>query len=144
MRSAKLVIMTGLTIMCLALPASGKTGDMQGTIKKAQAGVGVSGEITGKVLKSDNNNITVEYQGIAVPLRVSRRTMFEGNGINSPSDVMEGQQVRAGFELDIHLAQNRLTSLKVLDGERGPGRTGRRSKRGSEPCPSCPRESGSY
>jgi hypothetical protein len=121
--------------MCLAVSASGKSGDKRGTIKETQAGVGISGRLTGRVLKSDNNNIIVEYQGVAVPLRVTRRTLFSGDGVKAPTDVMEGQQVRAGFELDVDLAQNRLTSLQVLDGEGEPGQ-------GSSvtPNPSCPRQ----
>jgi hypothetical protein len=71
--------------------------------------------IQGRVIKSSSDTVTILSRGVAIPLHVQSRTSFQG--VKSASDLKEGEQVRASFELKD--GSNQLDSLSLVSSATG-------------------------
>jgi hypothetical protein len=115
--------------------AAGATGSSEGTTAEPQgttmhessAGADKSGmasgnELTGKVVRSDKKTLYVEHMGAVVPLKIDRKTKFEGDTLKSSRDLKEGQEIRASFTVE-NGTNNVATSIG-LSSEAGRGGSG--------------------
>ncbi len=98
-----------------SVPSSGSAAGASGA--GGSAATGVKHQLSGRVLKSSSNTITVLSKGAAIPLGVQSSTKF-GGGLSSAKDVKEGDQIRATYELKG--GSNELTSVaRVTSGTQG-------------------------
>jgi hypothetical protein len=56
-------------------------------------------QLTGRVVKSDRKTIWVEHMGAIVPLKVDKNTQFADPSLKRASDLKEGDEIRASFEV---------------------------------------------
>lgn len=56
-------------------------------------------ELTGRVVKSDKKTIWVEHMGAIVPLKIDKNTQFTDPSLKRATDIKEGDQIRASFEV---------------------------------------------
>jgi hypothetical protein len=89
--------------------ASGSSGNAdQGTSGKTSGPSGEYGgsgmqhqlsknELTGRVVRAENNMVWIDHLGAVVPLRIDANTKFESAGVTHARDLKEGQEIRANF-----------------------------------------------
>jgi hypothetical protein len=78
-------------------------------------------QLTGRVVKSERKTIWIEHMGAIVPLKIDKNTRFADPSIKRASDLKEGDQVRASFE--VRKTDNVATSIEMSSGM-GPGQGG--------------------
>ncbi len=63
--------------------------------ERAGAAGGEKKELSGRVIKSEDNTLYVEHLGAVVPMEIGRETRF--SGVRTAAELAEGQEVRASF-----------------------------------------------
>jgi hypothetical protein len=82
----------------------------------------VSGnQLTGRVVKSDKKMVWLEHQGAIVPLKIDKNTQFNDPSLKRASDLKEGDEIRASFE--VRKTDNVATSIEksMSEGTGGSG-----------------------
>ena len=81
-----------------------------------------SNELTGRVVKADNNTVYIEHMGAVVALKVDHNTKFESPAIRHAKDLQPGQEIRASFAVK-NQTDNvaRSISLSSTEGTGGAG-----------------------
>jgi hypothetical protein len=90
---------------------TGTTGSQMG--QSGQSGMTDSlagNQITGRVVKSDRKTVWVEHAGAIVPLKVDKNTQFGDPSLKRASDLREGDEIRASFE--VRKTDNVATSIQ--------------------------------
>jgi opacity protein-like surface antigen len=99
---------------------SGTTGQHQ----SGQSGMTdqLSGnQLTGRVVKSDKKTIWIEHMGAIVPLKIDKNTQFTDPSLKRATDIKEGDQIRASFE--VRKTDNVATSIG-MSSDMGQGGSG--------------------
>lgn len=91
---------------------SGTTGQYQGGSGTAEQLGG--NQLTGRVVKSDRSTIWVEHAGAIVPLKIDKNTHFTDPNVKRATDIKEGEQIRASFE--VRKTENVATSIGMSSG----------------------------
>jgi hypothetical protein len=93
---------------------SGQVGQ-SGTLGQGGTADPLSGnQITGRVVKSDRKTVWVEHAGAIVPLKIDKNTQFTGANLKRATDIKEGDQIRASFE--VRKTDNVVTSIGMSSG----------------------------
>lgn len=71
-------------------------------------------QLTGRVVKSERRTIWVEHAGAVVPLKVDKNTQFLDPNLKRATDIKEGDQIRASFE--VKETDNVATSIQMATG----------------------------
>lgn len=66
-------------------------------------------QLTGRVVKSERKMIWVEHMGAVVPLKIDKNTQFTDPTLKRATDLKEGDQIRASFE--VKKTENIATSI---------------------------------
>jgi hypothetical protein len=94
--------------------SSSQLGDSSGTLSK--------NELTGRVVRADNNMVWIDHLGAVVPLKIENNTKFESAGVTRAKDLKEGQEIRANFTV-----KDKTTNVATtiwLEGATSTGKTG--------------------
>ncbi len=99
----------------------GQSGQ-SGTLGQSGTADPLSGnQITGRVVKSDRKTIWVEHAGAIVPLKIDKNTQFTDANLKRATDIKEGDQIRASFE--VRKTDNVVTSIG-MSSDMGQGGSG--------------------
>jgi hypothetical protein len=71
-------------------------------------------QLTGRVVKSEKKTIWVEHMGAIVPLKIDKNTQFTDPSLKRATDIKEGDQIRASFE--VRKTDNVATSIGMSSG----------------------------
>ncbi|HEX5744941.1 MAG TPA: hypothetical protein VFZ09_01785 [Archangium sp.] len=81
----------------------GQTGHMQGQTghmgKSGQMGMMGEKQVTGTVVKSSSNQVSLRTDNGIIPLKIDKDTQFQDPSVKRVKDLKEGQQVRASFDI---------------------------------------------
>jgi opacity protein-like surface antigen len=102
---------------------SGTTGQQQsGQLGQSGMTDQLSGnQLTGRVVKSDKKMIWIEHMGAIVPLKIDKNTQFTDPSLKRATDIKEGDQIRASFE--VRKTDNVATSIG-MSSDMGQGGSG--------------------
>ena len=95
-------------------PSSDSSSTMQHQLSK--------NELTGRVVRVDNNMVWIDHLGAVVPLKIETGTKFESAGVTRAKDLKEGQEIRANFTV-----KDKTTNVATaiwLEGATSTGKTG--------------------
>jgi hypothetical protein len=105
--------------------ATGGSGDISRDRSTSEAGMQhqlSKNELTGKVVRVDNNMVWIDHLGAVVPLKIENNTKFESAGVTRAKDLKEGQEIRANFTV-----KDKTTNVATtiwLEGATSTGKTG--------------------